>query len=159
MGGTAAFARWLALAACLGGCTYTGAIAGRLEAPGMQPKPIEMSYTTERFGSGGTINTTLPTGEYFTGRYLQITSESTADTFGPGWGGWGPWNPFWGDWGGGDYATFVQNYTGKVIATLFGDQKNTMRCRFALADPAEGMTGGGVGECQITNGETIQAQF
>lgn len=159
MAGRGAFARWLALALCLGGCSYNGAIAGRLEAPGMQPKPIEMTYTTRRFGSGGTISTTLPSGEYFTGRYMQITSETTADAFGPGWGGWGPWKPFWGDWGGGDYSSFVRNYDGKVIATLFGDQRHTMRCRFTLANPEDGMTGGGVGECQISNGETIHATF
>jgi len=152
-------ARLLLLAGALSGCAHQGAIAGRLEAPGMQPKPIEMEYVTARFGSGGTMNTTLPSGEYFTGRYLQVTSETTADAFGPGWGGWGPWSPFWGDWDGGDYATFVDNYSGRVIATLFGDRKNTMRCRFQLANPADGMTGGGIGECQITNGEKIQAQF
>ena len=160
MARTAALTRWLVLAGTLSGCVYSGAIAGRVDAPGAQPKPITMNFQTQRFGAGGTINTELPSGEYFTGRYLQITSEMTADSFGPGWGGWGPWGPGWGDWGGGaDYATFVQNYSGKVIATLFGDHKNTMRCRFQLANPQQGMSGGGIGECQVTNGETIQAQF
>jgi len=160
MARTAALTRWLVLASTLSGCVYQGAIAGRVEAPGAQPKPITMNFQTQRFGAGGTINTELPSGEYFTGRYLQITSETTADTFGPGWGGWGPWGPGWGDWGGGaDYATFVQNYSGKVVATLFGDRKNTMRCRFQLANPQDGMSGGGVGECQVTNGEKIEAQF
>jgi hypothetical protein len=160
MAATAALSRWLVLAATLSGCVYQGAIAGRLEAPGTQPKPITMNFQTERFGAGGIINTELPSGEYFTGRYLQITDDMTADTFGPGWMGWGPWGPGWGDWGGGaDYATFVQNYSGKVVATLFGDRKNTMRCRFQLANPEDGMSGGGVGECQITNGDKIAAQF
>ena len=160
MAATAALSRWLVLAAALSGCTYSGAIAGRLEAPGAQPKPITMNFETERFGAGGTINTELPSGEYFTGRYLQITEDMNTDTFGPGWMGWGPWGPGWGDWGGGaDYATFVQNFSGKVVATLFGDRKNTMRCRFQLANPPDGMSGGGVGDCQVTNGDTIQAQF
>lgn len=157
---TAAFGRGLMVMAMLSGCTYSGAIAGRVEGRGMQPKPITMNFETQRFGAGGTINTELPSGEYFTGRYLQVTSDTTADSFGPGWVGWGPWGPGWSDWGGGaDYATFVQNYSGKVIATLFGDRKNTMRCRFQLANPPDGMAGGGVGECQVTNGDVIQAQF
>ncbi len=155
----ARFARCLLVVGALSGCSYQGAIAGRLMAPGMQPKPIEMEYKTARFGAGGTISTTLPDGEYFTGRYLQVTSETTADAFGPGWGGWGAWNPFWGDWDGGDYETFIDNYTGKVVATLFGDRNHTMRCRFQLSDPAEGMTGGGVGECQVSNGDKIEATF
>ena len=160
MGRTAALTRLLALAALLSGCVYHGSIAGRLQAGGAQPQPITMNFQTQRFGPGGTMNTELPSGEYFTGRYLQITSETTADSFGPGWGGWGPWGPGWGDWGGGaDYATFIQNYSGRVVATLFGDRKNTMRCRFQLANPQEGMSGGGVGECQVTNGDKIDAQF
>jgi hypothetical protein len=157
---SAALGRWLVVAGLLSGCTYSGAIAGRVEGRGMQPQPITMNYTTERFGAGGTISTELPSGEYFTGRYLQITSDTEANDLGPGWIGWGPWAPGWSDWGGDvDYATFIQKYSGRVIATLFGDRKNTMRCRFQLANPEEGMAGGGVGECQVTNGETIQAQF
>jgi hypothetical protein len=159
MARTAALTGWLALAGFLSGCVYQGAIAGRLEAPGAQPKPVTMNFQTQRFGAGGTMNTELPNGEYFTGRYLQVTSETTADSFGS-WGGWGPWGPGWGDWGGGaDYATFLENYSGKVVATLFGDRKNTMRCRFQLANPPDGMSGGGVGECQVTNGDKIEAQF
>lgn len=160
MTASAGSSRWLVLAVALSGCVYQGAIAGRLEAPGAQPQPVTMNFQTQRFGAGGTMNVELPTGEYFTGRYLQITDDMTADTFGPGWMGWGPWGPGWSDWGGGaDYATFVQNYSGKVVATLFGDRKNTMRCRFQLANPPDGMAGGGVGECQVTNGDKIQAQF
>lgn len=160
MARTAALTRWLVLTGLLAGCAYSGAIAGRVESPGMQPKPITMDFQSERFGAGGTMNTKLPDGEYFTGRYLQVTSDTSADSFGPGWGGWGPWGPGWGDWGGSaDYATFVKNYSGRVIATLFGDHSDTMRCRFQLANPPDGMAGGGIGECQVTNGDRIQAQF
>ena len=152
----------------LAGCATTGAINARLQRPGREPAaPIQMEYTTERFGPGGTMIATLPSGETFHGRYLQITTASSGDTLGTPWGGWGPWDPYWTDWGpygtawvgGFDYASFVQNYSGKVVATLFGDHGDTMRCRFQLADPVEGITGGGVGECQTSSGDTIEAQF
>ena len=53
----------------------------------------------------------------------------------------------------------MKNYSGKVIATLFGDKGGTMRCRFHLSQPAAGMEGGGVGECQTKAGDKIIAQF
>jgi hypothetical protein len=34
-----------------------------------------------------------------------------------------------------------------------------MRCRFRLADPPSGMSGGGSGESQIAGGEKIDATF
>jgi len=158
--------RRASLAGCLGllgavaGCAYSGAIAGRVEGRGMQPQPVTMNFQANRFGPGGKINVELPSGEYFTGRWVEVTPDTHADSFGPGGVGWGPWPPGWGDWGGGrDFASFVQAYSGNVAATLFGDRKNTMRCRFVLTNQADGMAGGGSGQCQITSGDTIQAQF
>jgi hypothetical protein len=154
---------WLML-----GCATTGIMNARLLLPG-QPTatPIRMEYATELFGAGGSMTATLPSGEVFSGRYLQITSAASGDTLGTPWGGWGPWGPYWTDWGpfgtawvaGDDYAAFVQNYNGKVVATLFGNRGDTMRCRFQLAAPENGMAGGGVGECQTSMGEKIEAQF
>lgn len=164
--------RFGASAALLGllaaGCASTGIINARLHLPGQSSTtPIKMEYQTERFGDGGTMTATLPSGESFEGRYLQITSASSGDTLGTPWGGWGPWDPYWTDWGpygtawvgGLDYASFVQNYTGKLVSTLFGNRGDTMRCRFQLANPIDGITAGGVGECQTSNGDKIEAQF
>jgi hypothetical protein len=126
-----------------------------------------MEYEPEYFGSGGSLSATLPSGEVFEGRYLLISSEVSGDTLGAGWGGWGPWGPYWNDWGpfgspwvsGTDFPTFIQNYSGKVLSTLFGDKGGAMRCRFQLIDPEEGMEGGGIGECQTSKGEKVAAQF
>jgi hypothetical protein len=149
----------LTLAGALAGCAFSGAIAGRVEGRGVQPQPVTFSYQANRFGPGGTMNVELPSGEYFTGRYVEVTPDTSAASFGPGGVGWGPWHPGWGDWGGGrDFESFVQAYSGSAVATLFGDRKNTMRCRFRLTDQADGMAGGGTGECQITNGDTVRAQ-
>ena len=150
------------------GCASSGVINARLEIPGQtSATPIQMEYTTERFGDGGTMTAKLPSGETFKGRYLQITSASSGDTLGTPWGGWGPWGAYWTDWGpygtawvgGMDYASFVQNYSGKLIATLFGNRGDTMRCRFRLANPVDGITSGGVGECETSTGDKIEAQF
>ncbi|MFP6665525.1 MAG: hypothetical protein VCC00_15135 [Deltaproteobacteria bacterium] len=158
----------LALVAFLAGCTQQGVIQGRLEmsgAPGSQA--VTMDWQMDPFDSAGKLAVTLPSGELFTGRYLQITTTSTADSLGTAWGGWGGWGPYWADWGsyggpwmgGSSYSTFLQNYSGKVISTLFGNLGDVMRCRFQLANPSEGMPGGGVGECQLKSGDTIAVQF
>jgi hypothetical protein len=54
---------------------------------------------------------------------------------------------------------WVQLYSGKVVATLFGDQGDSMRCRFQLTDPQAGLSGGGVGQCQVSNGWEINVQL
>ena len=152
-------------AGCLGG---GGTMNARLlDSSATRAMPLEMDFESEIFGSGGTLTTTLPSGENFKGHYSQISSASGSDTLGTAWGGWGVWEPYWGDWGphgspwvsGNDFATFVQNYNGKVVATLFGDRGDTMRCRFQLTDREEGIGGGGVGQCQTSNGDTLDAQF
>jgi hypothetical protein len=59
----------------------------------------------------------------------------------------------------GDHTTFVRTYSGRVVATLFGDKGNTMRCRFQLTNPEAGLSSGGVGECQVSSGGTIDVEF
>jgi hypothetical protein len=150
------------VAALLTGCTTTGIIDGRVAVPDKPAAAVAFTYTSSWARNGGTLSTTLPSGEGFSGQYVHITSTSTVDTIDPYF-----WNPVWADWGpfgtpwydGGDFPTFVKNYSGKVVATLFGDQGDVMRCRFRLSDPERGMPGGGVGQCQVSNGSHIDARF
>lgn len=138
-----------------------------VDASGGSATPLEMEFVTDTFGMNGMMTVTMPSGEVFRGRYAQISSTSGSDTLGTAWGGWGVWEPYWKDWGphgspwvsGDDFATFVQNYSGKVVATLFGDRGGTMRCRFQLADPGEGLAGGAVGQCQTSSGHDLEAQI
>ncbi|HUM16243.1 MAG TPA: hypothetical protein VL086_11190 [Candidatus Nitrosotalea sp.] len=125
-----------------------------------------MTYAADRFDDeGGTLSVTLPTGERFSGRFVQITSTTAVESVGPTWASWGPawseWGPFGETWvsGPSDVMTFRRNYTGKVVATLFGDRGNMIRCRFKLANPPGGMRDGGTGECQLSTGGTINASF
>lgn len=154
-------------AAGLAGCVASGAINGRLSTPGSAPLPVTLHYRSARFNQNGTITATLPNGETFSGRYLQVTSDSRAETLDPywsnwgvAWTSWGPWPDDYGPWiVGEDLPTFVRNYSGKVIATLLGDRGGRMRCRFRLADPQQGMSKGGVGECEVSGGGKISAEF
>jgi len=154
-------------AVLLAGCVAKGTIRGRLSGTGATPAPITMSYRSQRFSQNGTLHVTLPDGESFSGRYLEVTSDTDAEALDPfwggwgvGWAGWGPWSDDYGPWiAGEDIPTFMRNYSGKVIATLLGDRGSRMRCRFRLAQPQQGMTGGGVGECQVSGGGKIAAEF
>jgi hypothetical protein len=90
------------------------------------------------------MTVTLPTGESFSGKYVHITSTSTVDVMPPvfwdrSWAMWGPFGSPWYD--GTDFPTFTRNYSGKVVATLFGDRGDTMRCRFRLSVPERACPG------------------
>ena len=161
--------RFLGLALALGSlssCTSTGPISGQLVLPGQAAQRVTLTYVTDRFDEGGQITGTMPSGESFSGRFVQVTSTSTMDSVGPMWSSWS--SPMWNDWGpfgetwiGGpvDVTTFRTNYSGKVVATLFGDRGTVMRCRFRLVNPSGGMQDGGTGECQLSTGGKLDALF
>jgi len=156
----------LAAALALAGCTASGAIQARVTTPD-SGAPVTMRYRTDRFTDNGMLTATTPDGQQYSGRFLQVTSDTDAETLDPYWGGWGVgwdgWGPWSDDYGpyiiGADVPTFIRNYSGKVIATLLGDRGGRMRCRFRLAEPEQGMAGGGIGECQTASGEKIDAEF
>ncbi len=152
------------LAGVLTGCVSTGVLNGRLSVPGQTATPVIFNFKSDRSGEGGKISAKLPDGEFFSGRYLQITSTTNENAIVPMFQGWDPYWRTWGPYGSpwypdGDYSTFRTNYSGKVIATLFGDKGSTMRCRFRLSDPPSGLSGGGTGECQLSTGGVIEVQF
>jgi hypothetical protein len=72
-----------------------------------------------------------------------------------------------GQWGYDRYHAIPLRYsTGfavwlihKVVATLFGDRGDTTRYRFRLSVPERAMPGGGVGDCQVSDGGQLTAQF
>lgn len=157
----------LVLAFAMTGCVHKGELQGQVASPTSpnQPSPrVVFDFKTDRSGNGGSLSTTLPNGESFSGKYVQITSTTQQQAVDPFWTGW---SPYWNDWGpfgdgwapGRDYPTFRTNYSNKVVATLFGDKGDTMRCRFNLKDPPSGLRGGGTGECQTSKGEQLDVQF
>lgn len=159
---------WMAVpvfAFALAGCAHKGKLQGALVSPNQPSENVVFHFKSDRGGAaGGKLWTTLPDGESFSGKYVQITSTTEQPAVAPFWGGW---SPYWTDWGpfgdrwlaGEDYTTFRTNYSNKAVATLFGTQGDTMRCRLNLKEPTAGLSGGGTGECQTSKRERIDIQF
>lgn len=174
-------ALWLSVCISVSACMtpQTGVIAGHWTPPGKASEPIVISWESENETKGRMSVTLGQGGERFRGTYVRVTSGTKLESvqpiladWGPLWEGyaWGPeMDPWW--WGPADgmpmggymnatyYPVFVRQYTGKVVATLFGNEGHSMRCRFTLAQPQEGLLGGGVGACESSKGNRISAHF
>lgn len=141
--------------ALITGCTTTGSGAGFTST---DRAPVAFNWRSNDSVSG-TLTAALPDGKTFSGRYFQITSETTVDRLGPLWYG-GPWG-----WRGRGWSywepspAFVKHYSGKVVANLTAPDGERMRCHFHLIRPSSGMSGGGQGKCQLPNGQNIDAMF
>lgn len=136
-------------------CTTTGTGVGST-ATGAESV---MFHWTSSDGVSGSMTATLSDAKTYSGQFFQITSNTAVDNLGPLWAGWGPgWRRGgWEDWDPG--PEFVTHYSGRVLANLASPDGIHMRCRFQLVHPSDGMAGGGQGECQIPNGQRIDAQF
>jgi len=140
-------------------CSHSGAGEGTLEVPAtsggsVAKGPVSFTWQSKSDASNGAIQAKLPDGSDFKGTYLQMTSEATEDDYDMYYGAWR--DPVWGaPWYRGPEEGFVKQYSGRVVAHLQSDQGERMRCAFTLADPVSGMTGGGEGDCQISNKETV----
>ncbi len=156
----------------------TGVIAAHWTPPGKSSEPIVLGWESESKNTGRIFCTLGRGGQRFTGHYIRIVAGTKVETVAPVLDTWGPiWSGY--DWGGANdswwwgpagepmgeymassyYPIFVQEYTGKAVASLIGDKGDTMRCRFTLRRPQEGLMGGGTGECQTSNGSRISADF
>ncbi len=155
----------------------TGIISARWTAHQQQMAPVTLSWESESTSHGRMFTTLGAGGEHFRGGYVRVTAQTKVEVVQPIIGGWGPvWTSFdWGRpvdpwWWGPDsaaseaygtayYSGFVTRYTGSVVASLYGDRTHSMRCRFTLNEPQQGLVGGGVGECQTSDGGVIDANF
>jgi hypothetical protein len=150
------------LAACAFGvaCSSKGGGTGELEpASAATPEkagPVQFSWKSDGASvTKGTMSAKVENAGVFQGKYMQVTSEADAsdsnayfsDTWYPGWQGWDGW--------GSGGPEFVINYSGRVIAVLRSDKGQSMRCRFHLAEPASGPAGGGIGECELSDGNKV----
>ena len=149
-------AAFLLAIAFTAGCTTTGTGFG---ATSSGKDPVTFSWKSSDDVSGS-MTATLADGKTYTGQFFQITRDTTVDSLGPLWAGWGG-----GRFGGfgfdywGDDDSFITKYTGRVVANLAAPDGSHMRCNFQLADPVDGMSGGGSGQCQLPDGKTIDATF
>jgi hypothetical protein len=151
------------LALALGACTTTGIGGGQLSAAGAPDTAVTFNWKSTDGGMSGTMIASIP-GANYQGRFFQITQQTRGDVLNPLWTywnrGWYDW-PYWGHPFATPYPTtqFITYYSGKVVATLESEGKQHMRCRFHLAEPAQGMSGGGEGECQLSDARVIRAAF
>ncbi len=108
-------------------------------------KRIELTYTDSMLGKG-ILQAVLPSGERFEGKILWIGSaDDQSDTA----------------VSGSESTAFndVQLFDGNAKATLSGNKGNIMKCRFNLADSIIGLSSGGFGICQVTDGRVIDIFF
>lgn len=160
-------ARWLTtllvMISALAACTTTGIGGGQMSGAGAQDAPVAFSWKSTDGGMSGAMTASLP-GAIFQGRFFQITQQTRGEVLNPLWmhwhSGWYDW-PYWGGPMTPPYPTtqFITHYSGKVVATLESEGKQRMRCRFHLVEPVRGMSGGGEGECQLTDGRVVRAVF
>ena len=147
------------LAAGSSGCKSTGQGIG--ETPGGH---LKVDFTWEQSApTSGTLQATVTSPgsapERYAGKFYQITRDTQIQTLG---GLWDPWYPGWDGWafwGPAPQDSFVEHYTGHVVANLAGPDGKRMRCQFELNRSGDGMKGGGQGQCQLPSGQTIEANF
>jgi hypothetical protein len=108
-------------------------------------KRVNITYTDSRLGKG-TLQTVLAGGERFEGKTVRI-----------GWGSAQSDSAVSGD----ESTDFddVQMFEGNAEATLTGNKGNVMKCRFSLTDSIMGLSSGGFGLCQVTDGRVIDIYF
>lgn len=158
-----ALAAAAALLLVLGACTTTGMWGGELAREGKADEPVLLSWKSTDGGISGAMTATLPDATY-QGRFFQITEQTQRQVVSPLWDGWSQGWVDWPYWGWGTYGPyewtqFVTRYSGKVLANLQTDAGQHMRCRFHLAHPSQGMSGGGDGECQLQDRGVVHARF
>jgi hypothetical protein len=140
------------------GCTTMGTGFGST-ASGANPASFKWKSSDS---VSGTMSVTLADGKDYSGQFFQITKDTTVDSVGPLWAGWNSgWTgrAGWGYWNEAPTPGFLTNYTGQVVANLGSPGGEHVRCRFHLVHPADGMSGGGAGQCQTPDGQTIDATF
>jgi len=108
-------------------------------------KRIELTYTDSRLEKAS-LQTVLPGGERFEGKIVRI-----------GWMG-AQSDPAVSDNESTDFED-VQLFEGNAEATLTGNKGNLMKCRFKLADSIIGLSSGGFGLCQVSDGRVIDIFF
>lgn len=140
-------------------CTTMGVGTGTTRGGG---SPVDFTWTSSGAVDGAMTATLEGTGQTFSGKFFQVTSETRTDNLDPLWIGWHrsrDW-PYWGsDWGPGWGSSFMTHYSGRVLANLSTTTDEHMRCNFQLVHPSRGMSGGGQGRCQIPGDKTIDATF
>jgi hypothetical protein len=161
------------MAILLGSCASraaTGYLGGRWTALDRPVTGVEFVWTTDTSGIRGTLTAALPTGERFSGNFVQVTHEVADTDLAPMVGPLAGFTDAVAREGGTtpedvwtsavDLDTLRTQYANRILSVLWSDKGNAMRCGFRLFDPPKGFLGGGTGGCKISydNG-TISVNF
>jgi hypothetical protein len=141
------------------GCTTMGTGTGSTPSGA---NPVTFNWQSSDSSLSGNMNATLSDGKTFSGQFFQITKNTSVDSVGPLWYGWhSGWHGrgAWAGWDAAPTPDFITQYSGRVVANLAAPTGDHMRCKFQLAHPSNGMSGGGTGQCQMPDGKTIDATF
>jgi len=145
----------------------TGMLPARWTPVHGPSQEIPFSFESET-PSRGRMSTTLGDGgEMFHGSYLRLEAAAKDDLVVRIYDGWS--GSEWEAWQGGpegEWAVtgitldaFTRFYSGRMVATLDGNQGHSMRCQFRLNEPRAGLTGGGTGICQVSDGGRLSLRF
>jgi hypothetical protein len=142
----------------LGGCATSGTGEGAFGHSGAGAVKFHWRSSD---AISGTMSATLPDGTAYSGPFFRISEQIQTQRLAPLWWGWddGWLNWDWDYYYGAPSSTFITRYTGRVVANLTDASGDHMRCRFRLVRPAQGMSGGGQGQCQLAGSKEIQAIF
>lgn len=159
----------VALGALLAGCRPSaGAFEGAANPPLVprdrvaQPQPsVPFLWTSVEGGKDGKIESALPDGRGFVGRFHEIHGPADQEVMGPFYDEWyDTWTgPLLMGWPHYAPDAFLVHYKNEVLALLQSNDGTRMRCAFELADPHHGMAAGGRGRCQLSDGSEIDAYF
>jgi hypothetical protein len=151
----------LAFGLCCAGCAVPAAGSGQgtLSRRGESVGPVVFQWRSEDGGQTGTMTATLGDGRTFGGPFFQLTRDVERARLAPLWVGW---ERGWRGWRARDVAVLPDidrsvHYSGLVLSNLAAPDGVRMRCRFQLAHPLQGLSGGGEGICQLRGGGTIDA--
>ena len=118
----------------LSGCS--GTMSGMDRQSGER---INIDFEDTGFGYGK-LTATASDGEIFTGKFIENSSSASISN------------------ANNETSTATMN-SGVVTAVLFGSNNHSMNCVFKTMDPGIGLPSGGVGQCRISDGRTIDIQF
>lgn len=125
-------------------CESTGVIEGV-----SGDEVVRMEYQQGFMDSDGKLSLTMPNGERFEGKFIQASQVSEGDEIRIGESS--------GDdmWVLGDST----QRSSAAKALLLGDRGRNMKCQFQFASARWGIEDGGIGECKVSDGQTIEVVF
>ncbi|WP_299776292.1 hypothetical protein [uncultured Pseudoteredinibacter sp.] len=128
----------------LSACESTGVIEGVSGG-----EVVRMEYQQGFMDSDGKLSLTMPSGERFEGKFIQASEVSEGDEIRIG-------ESSRDDvWVLGDST----QRSSSAKALLLGDRGRNMKCQFQFASARWGIEDGGIGECRVSDGETVEVVF